>query len=221
MRIFDQYEGKMIEVELSSKKLISGKLIECGSDILVVFAGQQYVYLPQKHIHVIKRCEDIENEIIQSEASPIKQASDELSLMAILNNAKGIFVEVEVSGIGPIFGYITNVMSDYIVFYSPAWHQLFLPIPHLKSVTPYVNKTPYNLPLTDMVFPVNHAYAENFSKQVKQLQGELVRFDGGKSALKIGMLKNVENNLAELVIGNGQNLYLNINHIKSVQKAIG
>lgn len=221
MRIFDQYEGKMIEVELSSKKQISGKLIECGSDILVVVTGPSYVYLPQRHIHVIKRCEENEYEIIQSEPTPIKQTNDVLTLMAVLNNAKGIFVEVDISGIGEVFGYITNVMSDYFVFYSPALNQLFIPIHHLKSITPYLNKTPYDLPLTSINFPVNQSLADSFTKQVKQLQGELVQFDGGRSAHKMGVLNHVENDLAELIIGNGQNLYLNISHIKSVQKAIG
>ena len=49
----------------------------------------------------------------------------------------------------------------------------------------------------------------------------MVQFDGGRNAHKMGVLKNVENDLAEIIIGNGQNLYLNISHIKSVQHAIG
>ncbi len=221
MRIFDQYEGEIIEVELSSKKQISGKLIECGSDILVVLTGQYYAYLPQRHIHVIKRCEKNEYDIIQSEPSPFKQTSDVITLMAVLNNSKGIFVEVDISGIGAVFGYITNVMSDYFVFYSPALNQLFIPIHHLKSIIPYLNKTPYDLPLTSMIFPVNQLLADSFTKQVKQLQGEMVQLDGGKNAYKMGVLTHVENDLTELTIGNGQKLYLNISHIKSVQKTLG
>ena len=41
---------EIVKVEVSGKKLISGTIIDLGSDMLVLFNGRNYMYIPLEHI---------------------------------------------------------------------------------------------------------------------------------------------------------------------------
>lgn len=214
MNYLSQYMGQIIEIEVSSKKIITGKLIEYGSDIVVVFNGRKFFYIPVLHIIHIKKSENIEEQITTVAPSPIGQ-EELLSFEKILGNALGIFVEVYIAGNQSIYGYITHKQNDYIVFYSPAFKTLFIPIAHLKWLIPHLDKTPYSVNGN----PGNSftgALAATFEDQLKKLIGEVVQFDLGKNSDTIGLIKNFENNMVEMVTGDGQIIFLNLLHIKSI-----
>jgi hypothetical protein len=47
--------GKPVELEISGKMLpIQGNLIEFGSDVLVIYNGKHFLYVPSKHVQHIK-----------------------------------------------------------------------------------------------------------------------------------------------------------------------
>ena len=50
------------------------------------------------------------------------------------------------AGNAPIHGYVTSVMNDYIVFYSPVYKTVYISLKHLKWLIPYKeNQVPYAL----------------------------------------------------------------------------
>ena len=213
----NQYSGETIEIELTSKKVINGKLIEYGSDILVVFNGQKFFYIPFLHIVSIKKCESNDTNFIAAEQSPIKNEDERMSLTKTLNHAKGIFVEIYVTGNQTIYGYITSIQDDYFVFYSPAYKTICISTAHLKWLIPYLNQAPYDLKEGPVIISLD--VADTFEEQIKKLEGEVVFFDLGKDPYKIGLIKNVNLKIIELVYGDGQIIHLNLTHIKSVHKA--
>ena len=73
MNYLSQYEGQLIEIELAAKKIITGKLVEYGTDILVVFNGQYFYYIPVQHIICISKPDYTEDEIINVAPSPIRK----------------------------------------------------------------------------------------------------------------------------------------------------
>lgn len=218
MSYLSQFTGKIIEIELSSKKMMTGKLVEYGSDILVIYNTGKFFYIPFMHIIFIRESDSTDGDFVISEQSPIIKESDRMSLTKILNNAKGIFVEIYVTGNQSVYGYITNIRNDYFVFYSPAFKTMYIPIAHLKWLIPYLDQTPYNLKSESSVISINVGLADTFEEQIKKLEGEVVLFDLGRDPNKIGLIKNMDQNTVELVSGDGHILYLNLTHIKTLHR---
>lgn len=216
MNSLKSYIGKIIEVEISSKKTIVGKLVELGSDLIVLFNGQQYVYLPLVHLLSVNSGESTDTEYIIEETAPFE--GTQLSLKQILTNASGIFVELFLTGNHIVHGYIQNVQKDYIVFDSPAFKTMYIPVAHLKWLIPYLNQTPYQIKTGQQINSSGESFAQTFEEQMKKSLGKIVLFDFGKDPEKIGILNGVENVLVELVKGNGKTIYLNMTHLKSMHE---
>ena len=216
MNSLSSYTGKIIEVELSSKKNITGKLIEVGSNIIVLFNGNHFVYLPVQHILCLRKGESADTDFHSNDVSPILKDGNQLTLRKILINAAGIFVEILLSGGHVVYGYIKDIHDDYIVFHSPAFKIMIIPIAHVKWLIPYLNQTPYQINTEQQPVPSEGTFAQTFKEQLKVYIGKMVIFDVGKDPQKVGLLSNVEDNLVELITGNGQILHLNIEHLKSM-----
>ncbi|MGG0555226.1 DUF2642 domain-containing protein, partial [Priestia aryabhattai] len=136
--------GKQIEVQISGEDFFEGLLIDFGQDIFVLFNGQQFVYIPLLHVHSIK-LSDKKNQITDS---PTEQSFMEeieaISYRKVLINAKGLFIEIYATENISFHGYILNVLNDYLIFYSPVYKIIFIPLNHVKWLTPYNhNVTPY------------------------------------------------------------------------------
>ena len=216
MNSLRSYIGQIIEVEISSKKKIVGKLLELGSDLIVLFNGQKYVYVPIVHLLSVSKGESLDTEYTNKETAPFE--GKQLSLKQILTNASGIFVELYLTGNHTVHGYIQKVQGDYIVFDSPAFKKLYIPIAHLKWVIPYLNQTPYQIKTGQQLISSDESFAQTFEEQMKKMLGKIVLFDLGKDSEKIGILNRVENILVELVTGNGKTIYLNMAHLKSMHE---
>jgi hypothetical protein len=210
--------GKQIEIQISGEDFFEGLLIHFGQDIFVLFNGQQFVYIPLLHVHSIK-LSDKKNQITDN---PTEQSFMEeveaIFYRKVLINAKGMFIEIYATGNISFHGYILNVLNDYLIFYSPVYKIIFIPLNHVKWLTTYNhNVTPYTLDNKALpVKPSNISFSRTLEEQLKKLEGELVVFDGGIDPMKVGLLKEIENNLIELVIANGETVFLKQNHIKSV-----
>jgi hypothetical protein len=133
-------------------------------------------------------------------------------------NAKGMFSEIYISGNQSIHGYLTTVMNDFFVFYSPVYHTVIVSLHHLKYLVPYnPNVTPYTL--TSEQFPLKPSpitLARTFDQQLRKLIGEFVVLDLGENPNKIGVLKNVDQSIIELATASGASVLLHFDHVKTV-----
>lgn len=215
-----QLLNKQIIVKLSGGKFFEGILTDIGNDILVLFDGQRFIYIPLLHVHKIKLSNKINGEIDQPIEFSLSEKVESISYRSILTNSKGLLTEIRVVGDQSLYGYITNVLNDYLVFYTPVYKTMLISLHHLKWLTLYnSNVNPYTLNLNIESLPIklsNAPLQRSLEKQLKEVEGNLVVFDMGKDPDKIGLLKKVENDLIELVIENGETMYLKLTHIKSV-----
>jgi hypothetical protein len=214
---FTKLIGEKIRLELSGNKLLYGILIDKGSDIIVIYDGKQYLYIPDFHVQSLSFHQVEQEDIPEPNESLVLEQSDAISLRKILYNAKGMFTEIFVTG-QSIHGYITSIMNNYFVFYSPVYKTMFIPLQHLKWLTPYnESKSPYGLSEQDLPLrPSNVSVARTFEEQLKKFAGKIVVFDMGMHENKIGKLVTIDNNLVELILATNESVYLNLHHIKTV-----
>ncbi|WP_019242944.1 MULTISPECIES: hypothetical protein [Bacillus] len=220
-KLFSTLLGEVVQLELSRKNVVVGTLIDFGSDLIVVYNGNDYIYMPIFHMKNIKLVEKIEDEIMAPMELPSISVDENLSLRKALTLAKGTFVEIYVTNEQTLHGYITSIMNNYFVFYSPIYKTMFITLNHLKWLIPYKNnQKPYGLSNQD--FPLQPAYltlARTFEVQIEKLKNEVVMFNLGENNNVIGKVNNVESNIIELQTAKNPPIYLNIHHIKTVHKA--
>jgi len=209
--------GKTVELEISGNIERVGILIDYGLDVVVVYDGVHYVYIPSGHIQNIRLAANKSQQITEPDYNRLEDEND-LSYRKVLQASKGMFVEIFVAGNQSIHGYVTSVQTDYFVFYSPVHNTLFIPMFHLKWLIPYPeNQSPYTLDKKDLpVNPTQVKLYRTFEEQLKSMEGKIAVFDLGSNPDKIGLLKSTKNRLAELVIADQTTIYWNIQHIKMV-----
>ncbi|CAG7630476.1 DUF2642 domain-containing protein [Paenibacillus allorhizosphaerae] len=222
MSYFSRYIGSLIDLELGEEMKHTGILVDAGSDIVVVYSGHSYVYIPLTHVrHIEPKISDS-----SSLSNSFKPPSDEnpilnekeLSYRKMLLHSKGMFVEIFVTGNQSIHGYVTTILTNYFVFYSPVYKTMYIPLLHLKWLIPYPpDQTPYTLERKMLpVAPSGITLARTFEEQLKKLTGKIVVFDTGLQADKTGLLLNSEDHIAELVTAHGRKLHMNVQQIKTV-----
>lgn len=211
--------GTAVEIELSGGSLpISGLLIEIGPDIVVVRSRGRYYYIPLVHIQQLHRADDDFTEDDPSVELPFEPQSEPISYRKVLLNAKGMFAELYIAGKHSIHGYVTSVMNDYFIFYSPVYHSVVVSLDHLKYLVPYhPTVTPYDL--THEQFPLKPSpisLSRTFEQQVRKLIGEFVVLDLGDQPNKIGVLKGLDNAMLEIVNAAGKTVHIHFKHIKTI-----
>ncbi len=207
-----------VELDISGKAVpIRGKLIDLGQDILVLHNGTQFLYVPLIHLQQL-RLSVRENQDVDAPEIPFEPQNDPISYRKVLMNAKGMFSELYIAGNQSIHGYLTSVMNDFFVFYSPVYHSVIVSLSHLKYLIPYnPNVTPYTL--TPEQFPLKPSpitLARTFDQQLRKLIGEFVILDLGENPNKIGVLKSIDQNMIELSTAGGNAVYLHFDHVKTV-----
>ncbi|UOY93026.1 DUF2642 domain-containing protein [Ectobacillus sp. JY-23] len=209
--------GKQVDVVISGNTSFQGVLIEVGRDILVLFDGQRFIYIPLLHVHRINLSPLVKEGLSSPSEISLAKGIESISYRTILNNAKGLFVEVYVTGNISLHGYVISVRNDYFIFYSPVYKTILISFHHLKWLIPYNFKTPpYTLSNEKFpVIPSQLSFLRSFEEQLKKWEGELVVFDMGADPMKIGLVKKVSDTVIELVTANGQTVFLKISHIKA------
>ncbi|WP_330218388.1 DUF2642 domain-containing protein [Sporosarcina globispora] len=215
---FKKLMGENIKLKLTGKKVLTGLLIDIGSDILVLFDGKDYLYIPAVHIQDMNVLDSSEISINPPADSPNLEHQDELSLRKILNSAKGMFSEIYITGNQAIHGYVTSIMNNYFVFYSPVYKTMLISLNHLKWLIPYTsNKRPYGLNNEQLpLSPTNISLARSLEVQVEKLAGELIVINLGGHCQVIGKVVKLENNFIELVTAKQEYIYLNMHHLKTI-----
>ncbi|WP_409291542.1 DUF2642 domain-containing protein [Peribacillus sp. SCS-37] len=213
--------GKNIEIEISGGKLQKGILIDAGLDLIVLYKGEvnSFLYIPLIHVQRLKEANSKE-ETYYTPPSEQPIEMETISYRKILMNAKGLFVKIYVTGNKSIHGYLTNIMNDYFVFHSPAYKTMFISMNHVKYLIPYPpNTTPYSI--ENQYFPLNPTVSttlsRSFSEQLKKFENQFVILDGGDNPEKIGLLKEVHGRQAVLITAEGDTIYRNLEHIKTIQ----
>lgn len=212
--------GKYIKLELSGKKMISGMMVDVGSDLCVLFNGYDYLYIPTVHIQnwqFLKK-DEIDEFTLTDEPTPIYNHNEEISLRKTLTSAKGIFSEIYVTSNQALHGYIISIMNNYFVFYSPIYKTMFISLNHLKWLIPYTNhQRPYGLSNASLpVNPSNITFARSFEIQIEKLKGDLIVFNIGENENVIGKIQGIKDNFVEIITAKGDPVYLNLQHIKTV-----
>ncbi|CAH0137683.1 hypothetical protein SRABI96_00398 [Peribacillus sp. Bi96] len=204
----DQY----MELELTGNIYEAGILIEANSDIIVLYTGKVYRYIPFKHIKNFS-FPMIDEEIGSGEVPEI----DETSFRKLLMNAKGMFVEIMLTKKDSVHGYIVGIMNNYFVFYSPVFKTMFISMDHLKwlSVCDDVNG-PYGLNKAEQLAQVSTiSWARTLEEQVKKLANKLVVLDLGMHPKNIGKISTVKNGIIEMADAHGEEIFVNMRHVKS------
>jgi hypothetical protein len=212
--------GKYIKLEISGKKIISGLLVDIGSDLWVVFNGNDYLYIPIIHIQnwQFLKHDEIAEISFNDEPTPIYNHNEEISLRKTLTAAKGIFTEIYVTSKQALHGYIISIMNNYFVFYSPIYKTMFISLHHLKWLIPYTsNQRPYGLSNSSLpVNPSGHTFARSFEVQIEKCVGELIVFNIGENENVIGKVQGIKNNFVELISAKEDPVFVNMQHIKTV-----
>lgn len=208
-----------VELEISGKKApIRGKLIEVGQDILVLHNSTQFLYIPLIHLQQMRKTEREEEQPFDVPEMPFEPYNESLAYRKILMNAKGMFSELYITGNQSIHGYITTVMNDFFVFYSPVYHTVIISLQHLKYLIPYnPNVTPYTLSAEQ--FPLKPSpitLARTYDQQLRKLIGKFVVLDLGENSNKIGVLKSIDQSMIELATASGNAVFLHFDHVKTV-----
>jgi hypothetical protein len=211
--------GKTVELEISGQIHRLGILIDYSPDIIVLYDGTHYLYIAFGHIRNVRlalKPLPQTSEYTYEPADTITE--DELTYRKILNESIGMLIQVYLSSNQSVYGYITKVLTDYVVFQSSVYKTLFIPIFHLKWLIPYPeNKAPYTIIKEALpIAPSQFRLAGTFEEQLRSFEGKMVVFDGGASTDKIGLLKTIQNHMAEIITADQKELYWNIHHIKMV-----
>ncbi|RDW15509.1 DUF2642 domain-containing protein [Oceanobacillus chungangensis] len=215
MDILNKYLQQVIEIEISGKRPHIGILLEIGSDVLVIYNGIDYIYISNMHIQKVKQNVDEEITMDDGENAHIH---DQISLRKVLTNAKGMFSEIFVTGQQSIHGYITSILNDYFVFYSPVYKTMYIPFRHLKWLIPYHDhQTPYSL--EKEMLPVNPSalsVSRTLDIQIEKLVGQIVVIDLAPTTDKIGQLKKIKGSYLELATARQDTVYVNIHHVQTI-----
>lgn len=212
------FVGKKVDLYISGKVPFSGILVDIGPDIIVVYYEEQFYYIPLVHVQHVKPSREPDEQVENPSQVPFDSLSPSISYRKILDQARGHFVQIYVTGERTVHGYLTSIMNDYFIFYSPVYRTLMVSLNHLKWLIPYpLSLTPYSL--DNNTFPVNPSsipLSRTFEQQCKRYEGNLVVFDLGDHTDKIGLLHKVENNRVELTIANGERVFWNLHHLKTI-----
>ncbi|KML43628.1 hypothetical protein [Cytobacillus firmus] len=213
--------GEKLKLKISGKKAVTGILIDIGSDILVLFDGKDYLYIPTAHVHDMHVLETDEITINPPNESPNFEHQDSLSLRKILNSSKGMFIEIYTSGNQALHGYVTSIMNNYFVFYSPVYKTMLISLYHLKWLIPYVSDLrPYGLGNEKLpLIPANISLARSLEVQIEKMAGELIIINLGEYYQAIGKVASLENNFIELVTAKQDNIFINMQHVKTIHFA--
>ncbi|ENQ3105985.1 hypothetical protein SAMN04488168_113101 [Bacillus sp. 491mf] len=218
-----KYMNQPVQVLLSGDLPFEGIMIDKGSDIIVLYDGEKYMYISSLHIQHLTpftECPDFENLTIPESLLPqdILSTESTISLRKTLQVAKGQFIELALSYEHFLHGYVTHIMNDYFVFLSPVYQTLYVPFHHVKYLVPYKDaETPYGLE-KERLSPTSSklTLARTFSEQMKKLKQHIVLLDLGIQTYKIGKLTEVTDSQIELITARNQHFHFNLHHIKTV-----
>lgn len=222
-KIIQSLVQEIVRLEVSGKKLMNGTLIDVGSDVIVLFNGTNFVYIPLVHVHNFGVDLDNEDDLQAPTELPslvAEESEEDLSFGEVLAQAKGRYVEIYVTGGQSLHGTVTGIMNNYIVFQSPVYKTMYISLNHLKWLIPYAqNHKLYGLANDATLTRLNNEkFAPTFEKQVEKLKNKIVVLNIGGGKSYIGIVNTVEEQIVEFQSARTSPVYLNLHHIKTLHE---
>ncbi|QFF98270.1 DUF2642 domain-containing protein [Psychrobacillus glaciei] len=221
-KIIQSLMKEIVQIEVSGKNQINGTVIDLGSDIMVLFNGEDFMYIPIKHVHGFRVGRNNEYDIQYPTEFPsiiADENNQELSIIEVLNQAKGNYVELFVTNDKPLHGYIKQIMSNYFEFFSPIYKTMYISMSHLKWLIPYrQNESPYELGDKKLLQTSNDSLASSFETHVENLKDKIVVLNIGSNNSKIGKIKDVQQQIVEIQPARTQSIYINLDHIQTLHQ---
>ena len=222
-KVIQNLVQEIVRIEITGKKMVSGELIDVGSDMIVLFNGKDFMYIPVDHIRNFEPDRDNENNVESPTELPTIVAKDDqedLSFEKVLAQAKDRLVEIYVSGTQSFHGTITGIKSDYLVFQSPIYKTMYISLAHIKWLIPFPQGQ--KLYGSDLVFSstqsTNDTYASSFATQVEKLINKIVVLNSSERESLIGKINNVEEQIVEFQAARTSPFYLNLRHVKTLHE---
>ncbi|SOC05478.1 hypothetical protein SAMN05880501_10467 [Ureibacillus xyleni] len=220
--VFNQLKKETVKVDLAGKTYFRGSLIESNGEIIVLYDGKDFIYIPMSHVDNISVSQNEAENILTPLTLPsILNGKQEnvLTLDEMLNLSKGMYTEIYVANRQPIHGLIYNVMSDYFIFHSPIYKTIYISKQHLKWLIPFhEQKRPFELTDDELKVSSNNQFESSFKRQVERMKNKIVMFNLGEHSHHIGKLMNVYDQIVELRTARGNTILLNMTHIKSIHE---
>ena len=220
--LFQDFDKEVVIMEITGKKVLKGKIIDNSSEMVVLFDGEEFLYIPVCHIHEITI--DNSNEDGLEIPSTLTQdkifngTKEEMTLVKVLKKTLGVYLEIHVLNNQPLHGYISNVLQDYIVFQSPIYKRMFIPIQHLKILVPYSqNQKPYRL--SDDEFSIhahNDIFPSTFEVQMGTLKNKLTVLNIGEKNNFTGIISEVKGTMVVFQAARKNMIHYNMQHIKTI-----
>lgn len=211
-----------VSVSLIGDKDFKGVIFDSGKDIIVLFNGEEFIYIPISHIESIVQENPDTGYTQPTDVSNINfiQLEKDLSFEDILIEAKGIFQEFCVLTRKPLHGTILEVLDDYIVFYSPIYKNVYIPKAHVKWIIPF---TPNNRPYGLAESQVNghgscRKFKDNFEEQLNMLINKLVILNLGDKSYHTGKILSISHQMVELQTAKKKSIYINTEHIQTIHE---
>lgn len=212
------YLGETVSVEVAGGRCSEGVLVDYGTDVIVIYDGKLFYYISLMHMRSIKLSYQSDTVYGTSHGDrPINAVDESLSLKKVVENAKGLLVEIYVTGSQSVHGYIDNIFNDYFTFVSPLYKTMFVAFKHFKWLA-LLNRTQTYYTLPKEQYPVQpnliQLQALDFEELLLKLRGKIVIFDMGVERNKAGLISGVQNSFVELINADEETVSLNIHHIK-------
>ena len=213
-------QKEYVTVSLIGDQLFKGIIFDSGSDIIVLFNGENFIYIPVSHIEYIV-ADTPDTEFAGPSDSPIIPLDDNkknLTFESILKEAKGINQEICIINKKYLYGTVLEVMDDYLVFYSPVYKKIYIPIKHIKWLIPYTpNERPYGLSEEEFSWKqAEEGFEANFEQQLAVLLNKLIVLNMGEKIHHIGKVKSINGKMLELKTAKEKRTYVNIEHIQTI-----
>ncbi|MBJ6363862.1 DUF2642 domain-containing protein [Paenibacillus sp. GCM10012307] len=224
MERFGSLMGRRVELKLGGlAAAIEGTVAGWGQDILVLFNGYRYIYVPFRHVEQLAPgTYETETKIDAAEPVYSKEGAihgNQPSCRKILTAARGVFSEIYFASGRPVHGYVSSVMNDYFIFCTPVHHTVAVSLQHLKYMSPYAPdaSAPYNLSpgkLAPRPSPVT--LARTFNVQLRKLEGELIVLNMGLLPSDTGVLAAAGEQMLELTGEAGGRSFIAYEQVQSV-----
>lgn len=219
MNLATTWLGKTIEFELSGCKLpIQGEVIDAGEDIIVLYSNQRYIYVPLHHLqtmHFINSEKDSHS--IDVAAPDPEMDHNKISYRKVLMNARAKFSEISIGG-RTLHGYITSIMNDYFIFYSPLHQSVYVSIHHLKYIIPSPSESrPFAMDHQHFpIQPSSLSLARTLDQQLQKMVGKLVILNLRYKPEQTGLLKSINDKLLEVIDAEGSTRIMHTSHIQTL-----
>ncbi|ATP38736.1 DUF2642 domain-containing protein [Solibacillus sp. R5-41] len=220
--LIQEFDKEIVKMEITGKKILKGKIIDNSSELVVLFDGKEFLYIPVCHIHEIKI--DYFNEDGLKIPSTFTRdinfigKNEEMTFLKVLTKSLGIYLEIHVLNNQPLHGYISNILDDYIVFQSPIYKMMFIPIRHVKIIVPNnQNQKPYLLSDGDFSINVsNENFPSTFDALIGILKNKLTVLNIGEKNNFTGLICEIKGTMIAFQTAKENIIYYNLQHIKTI-----